>query len=151
MSIFDRTSDEVETPVPEEPKPQRRFTDKVQEIGTVIGSGAKFKGEIRGKTNLEIRGTHEGSCEIEGLLTVWEEGALIGDVHATNVVLAGKVDGNVHATNKLEMRSTSRIEGEIKAGAVAMAEGCFIKGSIDMTKTSSGGQSSTFKEKRGKK
>ena len=62
MSIFDRLDGDSETP-------KRRFTDR-RTVTTVIGADVRFVGDVTGKTNIEIRGTLEGSCRIEGLAQI---------------------------------------------------------------------------------
>lgn len=150
MSMFSRNPGEdlrTENPA----TPARRFTDR-QIVDTVIGPNARIKGEVEGKTNLEVKGTLEGICRIEGLIRVCEGGSVLGNVNATNVVIEGEVKGNLDATENLELRATSRIEGDIRAAKLAMAEGCYIKGKIDMSTEDVAPRSSeatTFKEKRG--
>ena len=121
-------------------------------MDTVIGPDARFKGEIEGKISLEIRGSLEGSCRIEGLIRVCEGGSVLGNVDASNIVIEGEVKGNLDAKEKLELRATSRIEGDIRATNLAMAQGGYLKGQIDMSTESVGPQRSeatTFEEKRG--
>ena len=103
MSIFDRLDEESETP-------KRRFTDRVT-VTTVIGAEVRFVGDVTGKTNIEIRGTLEGSCRIEGLAQIAGGGTVIGDVTATDVIVEGRVEGDLHAGNKIELRATAKVEG----------------------------------------
>ena len=117
-------------------------------MDTVVGPGAKLKGKITGKANVEVHGVLEGSCDIDGLLQIKEGGKLIGDAQVNDAVIEGQADGELKARNKLEIRATGKVEGRLQAKAIAMAEGCVVQGDVDMT-GGSGGSANTFKEKRG--
>lgn len=149
MSMFGRSPGE-DLPTKNPATPSRRFTDR-ESVGTVIGPNARIKGDVEGETNLEVKGTLEGTCRIEGLIRVCEGGSVLGSVNATNVVIEGEVKGNLDATKKLELRATSRIEGDIRAARLAMAEGCHVRGKIETAAEDVGPRPSaatTFKEKR---
>jgi cytoskeletal protein CcmA (bactofilin family) len=117
-------------------------------MDTIVGPGAKLKGTITGKTNVEVYGVLEGSCEIDGLLQIKDGGTLIGDAQVNDAVIEGRSDGELKVRNKLEIRATGNVEGRLQAKSIAMAEGCVVQGDVDMT-GGSGGSASTFKEKRG--
>jgi cytoskeletal protein CcmA (bactofilin family) len=122
----------------------RRFTDRSGEMDTVVGPGAKMKGKITGKANVEVHGTLEGTCNIEGVLHIKDGGNLIGDVQVNDAIIEGTASGELVVRNKLEIRATGKVEGKLQAKSIAMAEGCIVQGDVDMT-----GGASTFKEKRG--
>lgn len=111
----------------------------------MIGQGIHVKGEITGPASIEVWGSLEGKAGTEGLLWVREGGAVNGEIAATNVVVEGQVQGSIHAREKVELRSTCKVEGDLAAQTVAIAEGSFFEGKIQM----SGGRAQTFKEKRG--
>lgn len=132
-----------------QPKGQaRRFTDSAGELDTVIGPDLRIKGEIEGKSNLELKGTLEGPCRIDGLFWQRPGATLIGELQATNVVLEGAVQGQVVATEKIELRSTCNVQGEIQARSVAIAEGGFFEGKVHMTAREGAAMPTTFRETR---
>ena len=149
MSLFDRDSEE--STAKDSTTPARRFTDRGG-VETVLAVEALFEGKITGKTNVEVRGVLNGTCEIEGLAVVAESGSVTGDLIATDVVVEGQVQGNLVASNKMELRAKAKIEGDVRSAVLAMAEGCVINGKIEITGRASGApgapSSSTFSEKR---
>ena len=140
MSLFDRLEEDSETPA-------RRFTDR-RPVGTVLDAEVRFVGDVTGKTNLEIRGALEGSCTIEGLARIAAGGTVVGDVTATDLIVEGRVEGNLVASGKIELRATARIEGDLRSPSLAMAEGCLIRGQIDVSGGAGENAATSFKEKR---
>jgi len=114
-------------------KKHRRTLDKVGGISTVIGAGSKFVGEISGEENIVIHGEIDGDCDLQGTVVVEEGAKWKGTVKASNVIIAGLVEGDVIATEKLELASTAVIEGNLSGPVIAVAEGAVIKGGMRMT------------------
>lgn len=127
----------------------RRFTDTSKGNSTVIGQGIHVKGEITGPASIEVWGSLEGRAGTEGLLWVRGGGEVDGEVAATNVVVEGKVRGTIHAKEKVELRSTCQVEGDLAARTVAIAEGSYFEGRIRMSGGLGVGRQVSFKEKRG--
>ena len=116
-------------------------------MDTVVGPGAKLKGKITGKTNVEVHGTLDGTCDVDGVLNIKDGGALVGDVKVSDAVIEGSAKGELVVRNKLEIRATGKVEGKLQAKSIAMAEGCVVQGDVDMSGATGG--PSTFTEKRG--
>jgi cytoskeletal protein CcmA (bactofilin family) len=147
--MFDRKpQNPSERPTRESDRLSRRFADAAGATDTVVGGQACLNGDISGRTNIEIRGAVEGTCDVEGLVTVCEGGSVTGEVRATNAIVEGQIKGNVRVTQKLEMRSSCHIEGDIRAAILAMAEGSSINGRIDMSDAQGGAGTKPFQEKR---
>ena len=127
----------------------RRFTDTSNGNSTVIGQGIHVKGEITGPASIEVWGSLEGRAGTEGLLWVREGGKVDGEIAATNVVVEGQVEGSIHAKERVELRSTCKVEGDLAAQTVAIAEGSYFEGKIQMSGGKGGARAVTFKEKRG--
>ena len=130
---------------PKEPSPARRFADNVGEFDTVVGRDMHLMGDLEGEANVDVRGSLEGATRLQGLLIVQVEGKHKGNISATDVIVEGRVEGDISVTNKVELRASCRVTGDIRASSVAMAEGCFYEGTINM-----GGDPVTrsFQEKR---
>ncbi len=126
----------------------RRFTDQAGNVKTVIAKGTRIEGEITGKVSMELSGSVKGTARIDGLFWVREDGRFDGDIHAESVVVEGKVNGKINATQKVELRSTCRSSGSVVAASVAIADGSFFEGNIEMRGGSGGGKSTNFGEKR---
>ncbi len=126
-------------------KKHRRTLDKVGGVSTVIGAGSKFVGEISGEENIVIHGEIEGDCDLQGTVVVEEGAKWKGTVKASNVIIAGLVEGDVIVTQKLELASTAVIEGNLSGPVIAVAEGAVIKGGMRM---SAGKDVTHFTDKR---
>jgi len=101
-------------------------------MDTVIGPQVRFQGEIAGRTNLEIRGQLEGTAEIEGLVVLRKEGRCRGQIKATSALLEGALEGTVEAAEKIELGSTARVTADLRARSVAIAEGSYFQGKVQM-------------------
>ncbi|MCP3960326.1 MAG: polymer-forming cytoskeletal protein [bacterium] len=125
----------------------RRFTDQSGTTSTVIGKGIHVKGEITGSAPIEVWGSIEGKAGTEGLFWVREGGKVGGEIAATNIVVEGQVDGTISAKDKAELRSSCKVEGNVTAKTVAIAEGSFFEGRVHMGGSKSSKQVN-FQEKR---
>lgn len=124
---------------------KRRITDAAQGPTTYIAPSAKVVGKISGRGAYVFCGSAEGECEVEGPLTLAEGARWKGTLRATDVIVAGEVDGDVIATDRVEIASTARISGSLAGSSIAVAEGAVIDGEIKVT---SGETPVTFQEKR---
>jgi cytoskeletal protein CcmA (bactofilin family) len=104
----------------------------VERITSVLGAGLIWQGDISGSGGVRVEGTFEGQIALKGLLVVGETGKVTcANVRAINVIVAGAVKGNITA-QKVEIRSTGRVWGDILATAFATEEGAFLRGQIRM-------------------
>jgi cytoskeletal protein CcmA (bactofilin family) len=109
---------------------------------TVIGTGVQIKGDFKAPANVELRGTVEGNLEVDGLFAIRESGRLIGSVTASDVVV--EVEGEIAATEKVEISSTGRVQGDVQAKVVCIADGAFLQGKVQMAN----GESAASKNKK---
>lgn len=104
----------------------------VERITSVLGAGIVWQGTIGGTGGVRIEGMFEGEIALKGLLVIGETGKVTcEDVRAANVIIAGAVKGNITA-QKVEIRSTGRVWGDIVTTAFATEEGAFLRGQIRM-------------------
>lgn len=127
----------------------RRFTDGSDEFDTVIGPDAHITGEIRGRTNVRVWGTVDGTIEVDGLFWLHSAGKLGDKVSATNMVIEGEVKGTLTASDKVDLRPTSRVHGDITAKTLAVADGSFFEGQISMPDGGGAAKVVNYTEKRG--
>ncbi len=99
---------------------------------TVIGSSIVIDGEISGDEDLVIQGTVKGKISVKESLFVEGSGTVEADISTQNVEIAGKVTGNIIATDKVELKSDCRVVGDIKAPRILIADGASFKGNVDM-------------------
>ncbi len=101
-------------------------------ITSVLGPGVIWKGALHGSGGIRIEGNFEGDIALRGLLVVGETGKVTCDQLSSNtVIVAGMVKGNINA-ERLEIRSTGRVWGDVKVVAFATEEGAFLRGQVTM-------------------
>ena len=106
---------------------------------TTIGETIVFKGELSGDEDLVIDGQVEGKINLnQNVLTVGEHGKVNATVVAKTVVVAGNVRGNIMAAEKVDVRDTCSMEGDICAPRVVIANGAYFRGGVDMRQSQSG-------------
>jgi cytoskeletal protein CcmA (bactofilin family) len=111
------------------PAPSQAPTER---ITSVLGNGVVWKGQLGGSGGVRIEGVFEGEIALRGLLVVGETGRVDCEhVRANVVVVAGTVRGDITA-EKLEIRTTGRVWGNVVTAAFATEEGAFLRGQIRM-------------------
>ncbi|MBP9041361.1 MAG: polymer-forming cytoskeletal protein [Anaerolineaceae bacterium] len=107
-------------------------TTPVERVTSVLGPGINWSGNLGGKGGIRIEGTFEGEVAIRGLVVIGETGRLTcKNLKANNVIVAGAVKGNIIA-EKLEIRSTGRVWGDVVTTAFSTEEGAFLRGQVRM-------------------
>ena len=100
-----------------------------------IGKSIVINGELSGSEDLTIEGRVEGKIELrDHVLTVGSNGKIKAQVSAKAIVVLGQVQGNLTATEKVDIKDSGSVEGDIVAPRVAIADGSHFRGSIDMQK-----------------
>jgi len=100
---------------------------------TYVAAGVKFKGQVTGRAEIVIDGEVEGRLDVQAAVVVGPDGKVNGDIVAKSVSVGGKVLGNVKASETFELQASGRIEGDVTAPRVIIAEGAFFKGNVEMT------------------
>lgn len=103
-----------------------------ERVTSVLGSGVVWKGNLSGTGGVRIEGAFEGDIALRGLLVIGETGRVTCEhVRANVVIVAGAVRGDITA-EKVEIRSTGRVWGDVKTASFATEEGAFLRGQITM-------------------
>jgi cytoskeletal protein CcmA (bactofilin family) len=104
-----------------------------------IGKSLVIKGEVTGSESLYIDGRVEGSINLSGnRVTVGRNGVVAANINAREIVVLGKVRGNLTASDRVDIRSDGSLTGDVIAARISIEDGAFFKGGIDIRK---GGQS----------
>ncbi len=128
---------------PRSAEPARSESLRSSEVAT-IGKSVVVKGELSGSEDLVIDGEVEGSISLRGQsLTVGPNGRVRANIEARNVILHGRVDGDVHATERVELRKTASLTGDISTSRISIEDGAFFKGTIDIQKPEPAGRLDT--------
>jgi cytoskeletal protein CcmA (bactofilin family) len=97
-----------------------------------IGKAVRVEGKVISNEDLTIDGDVEGSIELGDHSLVIGSGASIrADLLARTVTISGAVKGNVKAAEKVDLRATGSVDGNITAPRFSMAEGSSVRGKID--------------------
>jgi cytoskeletal protein CcmA (bactofilin family) len=98
----------------------------------VLGPTLHFKGELYGEEDLEFQGQLEGSIEHTRSLSIGKEGGVTGNIKAKFVIVEGRVDGDIFASESVAVRPTAKVVGNIFSPRVGIADGAQFSGRIDM-------------------
>src|SRR5450755_3467231 len=138
------------TPTPN-PEPQRSYTPPAPEPPIVsrpastsvatpqeqatLGKSLVIKGEVTGSESLYIDGRVEGSINLPGnRVTVGRNGVVAANISAREVVVLGKVRGNMTASDRVDIRGEGSLTGDVVAQRISIEDGAYFKGGIDIRK-----------------
>ncbi len=101
----------------------------------MVGKAVLVKGEIQSREDLYIDGEIQGTVELtESKLTIGPNGKIQATIRAREVVVFGNVQGNVEATERIDIRKEAKLVGDIRTARIVIEDGAFFKGSIDIIK-----------------
>ena len=101
-----------------------------QEFPTVIGPDASFKGELSFEKGLRLMGKFEGKINTPGRLHVAREARMQADVDSGAIIVEGEVKGNLIANDRIELKQTARLEGDLRATKLTVDEGAVFSGHV---------------------
>src|ERR1700734_2544206 len=114
--------------------PPRPVTTTTADQAT-IGKSLVIKGEVTGSESLYIDGRVEGSINLSGnRVTVGRNGVVSANINAREIVVLGKVRGNLTASDRVDIRSDGSLTGDVVAARISIEDGAFFKGGIDIRK-----------------
>ena len=100
-----------------------------------IGKSLVIKGEVTGSESLYIDGRVEGSINLAGnRVTVGRNGVVAANINAREIVVLGKVRGNLTASDRVDIRSDGSLTGDVVAARISIEDGAYFKGGIDIRK-----------------
>ncbi len=122
---------------PAEPAPMAapRTTALTSQDQATIGKSLVIKGEVTGSESLYIDGRVEGSINLSGnRVTVGRNGVVAANINAREIVVIGKVRGNLVASDRVDIRNEGSLTGDVVAQRISIEDGAFFKGGIDIRK-----------------
>ena len=121
----------ISAPAPQ-PAPQRQAEPAREQVKeSLIASDLTIEGKIHGAGHIRIAGRFKGDVQVDGDLTV-ELGAKVnGGVRARKAVIAGELEGNIDAAQRVELLETGVVVGDVKAGTVTVAAGARVRGQVE--------------------
>lgn len=115
-------------------EPPRVEPQRAVDVAT-IGKSVVVRGELSGSEDLYVDGSVEGSISLRGQsLTIGPNGQVRANLEARNVIVHGKVDGNITASDRVDLRKSASLTGDISTARVAIEDGAYFKGTIDIQK-----------------
>jgi cytoskeletal protein CcmA (bactofilin family) len=140
-----QTSFETAAASPVRPAPASTGAGAAAATGeqATIGKSLIVKGEVSGSESLYIDGKVEGAINLPGnRVTIGRNGQVAANIMAREIVVLGKVRGNCHASDRVDIRSEGSLTGDVIAARISIEDGAFFKGGIDIRKPGSGEQKS---------
>jgi cytoskeletal protein CcmA (bactofilin family) len=99
----------------------------------VIGRSIKIKGDLRGEEDLRIEGDVSGTVELRNsTLTIGKEGRIKADVYAKAVFVDGYMEGDLYASERVNVRATAHVLGNVTSPRVSLEDGAKFKGAVEM-------------------
>lgn len=121
---------------------------KPAEGSTVIGKSVTIRGELSGNEDLYVDG------DVEGTITLSEYGLTIGpnakvraDIHVRDLTIFGTVKGDLHASGRVEIRSSAVVQGDVYGGKLSIEENATIKGKVSLGSGEKGSSAPSAAEK----
>ena len=100
-----------------------------------IGKSVVIKGEVSGSEDLYFDGKVEGSIDLRNhSVTVGPSGNVKAGITAKSIMIQGKVDGSLTASDRLDLRKSAVVTGDVTTQRIAIEEGAFLKGKVDIQK-----------------
>ncbi len=97
-----------------------------------IGKSVSVKGELSGNEDIYVDGQLEGTIQLPGnSVTVGPNGRVKANITAKNLTVSGTLDGNVHASERTELRKTAVVNGDVQTKRIAIEEGAYFKGKLE--------------------
>jgi len=106
-----------------------KYNDPEGAMNTIIGKGTRVEGNMKVAQSLRIDGSFKGSINASETLIVGASGELTDvKVNVKNAIIGGKIKGNITASNKVTLESSSRLEGDLTAKLLVIEEGSLFTG-----------------------
>ncbi|MEP7200477.1 MAG: polymer-forming cytoskeletal protein [Chloroflexota bacterium] len=102
-----------------------KSTDKFE---TLLGSTASFDGHLKCAGGVRIEGEYKGSIETDGNIVVGKSAVLTADLHGHDVLVSGKVVGNIFAQGQLAILASGKVNGDVEVGSILIEEGGVFSG-----------------------
>jgi len=122
------------------------MADPNPEFATILGADAKFKGDLQFESAAKLLGRFEGSINSKGKIHVADGAECKATVKAKEVAVEGRIEGNVEAGDRIELKKNGCVMGDITASRMTMSEGASINGHCHIGPNGQAGKASTTAE-----
>lgn len=122
----------VREAIPTSTYPTRRVDEATTRAAAVIGKTIQVKGTVTGKEDLLVDGRLEGDVDLpENRLTVGPGGQIEGKIRAREIVIYGVVQGNLEASERVEIRKNAKVIGDMRASRPVIEDEAYFKGNVE--------------------
>ncbi len=147
MALFSEKRDEKQ---PAAPTPVRREEPTVSqpppraagEVHTLLGKGSEFEGKLTFEGQVRIDGKFTGQIHTKDTLVIGEGARVSAEITAGTVIVNGIVEGNIRATQTVELHQPGRVKGSVETPSLAMDRGVIFEGTLKMENLGKGGAAS---------
>jgi cytoskeletal protein CcmA (bactofilin family) len=137
------------TPSTTNPAPVKTMTAPIDQA--TIGRSVVIKGEISGSESLYIDGRIEGTVNFaDNRVTIGRNGVVAANITAREVVIMGKVTGNIECSDRVDIRSEGSLTGDIVSQRISIEDGAMLKGAVQVKSTEVRGDSKALSAAAGK-
>jgi len=103
------------------------------ESSTLIGKSVSIRGELIGSEDLFLDGKFDGTVTLSGSrLTIGPNANVTGDINVRDIIVFGLVEGNIHASGRIELRQSAIVNGDIFAGRLSIEESATVRGRVEL-------------------
>jgi cytoskeletal protein CcmA (bactofilin family) len=111
---------------------EKKANNTKNQVETIILSGMRFVGDMKGAHDLYLNGELEGTVDLSALLFIGQSGRLVGEAKTENVIIEGQVEGTITARQKIEVRDGGKCKGDIFAPSVMISDKAYFQGQVTM-------------------
>ncbi len=106
---------------------------------SIIGPDVEITGNVKCESHIQLNGKLNGDLNCGGLASIGRESAIKGNVQTESIALSGALNGNITARDKIDLKSTARLHGDIRARRLTVEDGVTFVGKVEVNPTGSGG------------
>jgi cytoskeletal protein CcmA (bactofilin family) len=119
------------SPSPNTYTPPKNITSSMEQA--TIGRSVVIKGEVSGAESLYVDGRIEGTVNFtDSRVTIGRSGVIVANINAKEVVIMGTVTGNIHCTDRLDIRSEGSLAGDVVTPRICVEDGAVLKGAVEV-------------------
>jgi cytoskeletal protein CcmA (bactofilin family) len=116
-----------------DPTPRTTTPSVSSQGASLLGRSMTLKGDISGTEDLVVEGQFEGTIDVaDNTVTVGAQGQVKSEIRARHVIVHGSVTGKISAREKIDIRRTGNVIGDLVSAGVAIEDGAYFKGSIEI-------------------
>ncbi len=101
-------------------------------LDTFIGQTTNITGDVTTQCSIRIDGQVDGSINVAETIITGNESLIKGTIHSKNAIIAGRVEGNITATECIELQPGAKVNGDLTCGSLIIGKNCFFEGKCHM-------------------